>query len=91
MSTFKEHFGSNCFDENNNIEICTKDSSIIVAILSAGTAFGSLISAPAGDFFGRRLALVLSVLVFTVGAIVQVCAEDIPALLVGRYVELVKE
>lgn len=85
MSKFKEQFGAHCTDINGNAEICTSDSSIIVAILSAGTAVGALISAPVGDYLGRRIALLLSVAIFTIGAIVQVCAEDIPMLLVGRY------
>jgi hypothetical protein len=40
MTEFKEQFGkhTNCVDEKGAIDICTKDSSIIVAILSAGTA-----------------------------------------------------
>ena len=86
MSEFKEQFGAHCRDIHGNPEICTKDSSIIVAILSVGTVVGALISAPVGDALGRRIALLLSVAIFAIGAIIQVCAEDIAMLLVGRYV-----
>jgi SP family sugar:H+ symporter-like MFS transporter len=88
MTEFKEQFGkhTNCIDDNGAIDICTKDSSIIVAILSAGTALGALLAAPTGDSLGRRKTLLLAVAIFCVGAIFQVAADNIDLLLVGRYV-----
>jgi SP family sugar:H+ symporter-like MFS transporter len=88
MTQFKEQFGSKCYDDNGKLEICTKDSSIIVAILSAGTALGALLAAPAGDSVGRRRALLISVAIFCLGAVFQVCAQAIAMMLVGRYVTL---
>lgn len=85
MRNFKDQFGTTCM-ANDLVDICTKDSSLIVAILSAGTAVGALIAAPTGDFFGRRKTLLLSVGVFCIGAIFQVCAQEIAMLLVGRSV-----
>ncbi|KAH6979961.1 hypothetical protein EDB82DRAFT_478659 [Fusarium venenatum] len=87
MTEFKEQFGkhTNCVDENGAIDICTKDSSIIVAILSAGTALGALLAAPTGDSLGRRKTLLLAVAIFCVGAIFQVAADNIDLLLVGRF------
>jgi SP family sugar:H+ symporter-like MFS transporter len=82
MNAFKRQFGTNCSDEDGNL--CTSDSSLIVAILSAGTAVGALLSAPAGDSLGRRLTLMIFVGIFCIGSIFQVCAQDIPLLLVGR-------
>lgn len=90
MNEFKKQFARKCRGTTQNLEndvnICPEDSSIIVAILSAGTALGALLAAPAGDFFGRRKSLLLSVAVFCIGAICQVCAAAIPMLLAGRYV-----
>lgn len=88
MTEFKEQFGkhTNCVDEKGAIDICTKDSSIIVAILSAGTALGALFAAPTGDSLGRRKALLLAVAIFCIGAIFQVAANNIDLLLVGRLV-----
>lgn len=85
MKEFKEQFGTTCRDSSDNIDICTRDSSLIVAILSAGTALGALIAAPTGDYFGRRQSLLLSVGVFCIGAIFQVCATMTAMLLVGRW------
>jgi SP family sugar:H+ symporter-like MFS transporter len=84
MREFKDQFGTTCYDDDDRLEICTDDSSLIVAILSAGTAVGALLSAPAADSIGRRHTLLLSVGVFCIGAIFQVCAASIPMLLVGR-------
>ncbi|KAF5622952.1 RCO3 glucose transporter [Fusarium sp. NRRL 52700] len=87
MTEFKEQFGkhTNCHDEKGAIDICTKDSSIIVAILSAGTALGALLAAPTGDSLGRRKTLLVAVGIFCLGAIFQVCANNIDLLLVGRF------
>lgn len=89
MREFKDQFGTTCFDKDTGlIDICPKDSSLIVAILSAGTIFGALLAAPAGDFFGRRQTLLISVGVFCIGAVFQVCAQATAMLLVGRCVQL---
>lgn len=85
MDEFKKQFARNCTNNSDSSSLCPKDSSIIVGILSVGTAVGALISAPFGDWLGRRKSLLLAVALFCVGAICQVCAEDIPLLLVGRY------
>lgn len=82
MPTFKEQFSANCWSHGKP-EICPRQLSTIVAILSAGTAVGALLAAPAGDSLGRRITL-LSVGVFCIGAICQVCADAVPLLLVGR-------
>jgi SP family sugar:H+ symporter-like MFS transporter len=86
MDEFKDQFATKCKirNEMGDTQLCTKDSSLIVAILSAGTALGALLSAPAGDSIGRRKTLMLAVGIFCIGSIFQVCAQDIPMLLVGR-------
>ncbi|KAH7156611.1 hypothetical protein EDB81DRAFT_396051 [Dactylonectria macrodidyma] len=84
MNEFKEQFGTTCRDSSGDLEICTKDSSIIVAILSAGTALGALLAAPTGDSLGRRKTLLLSVGIFCLGSIFQVCAQATDMLLAGR-------
>ncbi|KAL8829268.1 MAG: hypothetical protein Q9191_002114 [Dirinaria sp. TL-2023a] len=55
------------------------------SILSAGTFFGSLSAAPMGDFFGRRLGLILSNFVFIFGVILQTAATAIPLFVAGRF------
>jgi MFS family permease len=87
MEQFRRQFATQPPPSEGAIPSLTvKEASIIVAILSAGTVFGALLSAPAADSFGRRLSLLLAVAVFCLGGILQTCASDIPVLLAGRYV-----
>lgn len=86
MQSFRTQFSTG-YMEDKVPGIAPSQSSLIVAILSLGTIFGSLFAAPGGDTFGRRRSLIASVGVFCFGVIFQVCAHDIPVLLVGRYVD----
>ncbi|KAB8342900.1 hypothetical protein FH972_022497 [Carpinus fangiana] len=65
--------------------ITNDQSSLIVSILSAGTFFGALSAAPAGDLLGRRFGLVLSNAIFCVGVILQTASADIPVFVAGRF------
>ncbi|KAB5578415.1 general substrate transporter [Coniochaeta sp. 2T2.1] len=85
MRSFLDQFSTGARDKNGLPSLKPEQISIIVAILSAGTMLGALISAPVGDYFGRRLSLIGSVAVFCFGVIFQVCADNIPLLLVGRF------
>lgn len=65
--------------------ITATQSSEIVSLLSAGTFFGALTAAPTGDFFGRRIGLMVSTVVFTFGVILQTAATEIPLFVAGRF------
>ena len=84
MAAFRRDFTTQAPGHDGQHIIAPSQSSIIVAILSAGTAVGSLLAAPVGDSIGRRLSLLFSVAVFCFGGIFQVCATNIDMLLVGR-------
>jgi MFS transporter, SP family, sugar:H+ symporter len=87
MKSFRNQFSTGFIDEGDNEpNITPSQSSLIVAILSLGTVVGSLFSAPAADFCGRRKALVLAIVVFSLGVTLQIISSDIPMLLAGRYV-----
>ena len=60
-------------------------TSEIVSILSAGTFFGALLSAPIADMIGRRLAMIFNTGVFTFGVILQTAATAIPMFVAGRF------
>ena len=66
-------------------DVTGSQSSEIVSILSAGTFFGALTASPIGDYFGRRLGLILSTFVFTFGVILQTAAAAIPLFVAGRF------
>lgn len=86
MESFKDHFNSGYRDEFGHFDMSPREVSLIVAMLSAGTVLGALMSAPAGDRWGRRYSLVGAIGVFCIGAIFQVCAENVATLTVGRGV-----
>lgn len=66
-------------------DVSPSQSSEIVSLLSAGTFFGALAAAPMADLLGRRLGLIASNAVFTVGVIMQTAATAIPLFVAGRF------
>jgi len=72
--------------QTHMLGITANQQSEIVSLLSAGTFFGALTAAPTGDFCGRRYGLMVSVVVFTVGVILQTIATAIPLFVAGRFV-----
>ncbi|KAI1739109.1 general substrate transporter [Xylaria scruposa] len=84
MKSFRDQFSTGYRDEHGELSLRPDQISITVAILSAGTFFGALVSAPFGDWIGRRLSIIASIGVFIVGVIFQVTARALPLLLAGR-------
>jgi len=73
-------------DADGNVALGSGDKSLIVSILSVGTFFGALMAAPSADLLGRRMGLVFSCVVFTLGVILQTAATAIPLFVVGRLI-----
>ena len=65
--------------------ITSSESSLIVSLLSAGTFFGALASAPLADLTGRRMGLIYSCVVFSFGVVLQTAATAIPLFVAGRF------
>ena len=86
MDTFKHDFSTGSVDELGKPSMTPSQVSLIVAMLSAGTAVGALLSAPIGDRWGRRLSLIFAIGVFCMGAVLQLCATNVALLVVGRCV-----
>ena len=59
-------------------DVSASQSSEIVSILSAGTFFGALLSAPVADNLGRRWGMIFNTVVFTFGVILQTTATRDP-------------
>ena len=86
MNAFRQQFSTGYIDPHDNKpNVSPAQSSIIVAILSAGTFFGALIAAPMGDRMGRRISLIIAVAVFSFGVLLQTIAMAITLLVLGRY------
>ena len=86
MKSFRDQFSTGYRNSDHDLDLRPDQIAIAVAILSAGTVAGALISAPFGDWIGRRLSIIASIGVFIIGVIFQVVADALPLLLAGRYV-----
>ena len=84
MKAFRKQFSEGYIDDLGVLTISPSKSSQIVAILSAGTFFGALFAAPFGDRLGRRISLIISVVIFSFGVLLQTCAMHVPILIAGR-------
>ncbi|KKY26458.1 putative mfs monosaccharide [Phaeomoniella chlamydospora] len=86
MKYWRKLFSTGYINPTDNYpDITSSQSSEIVSILSAGTFFGALLSAPLADFIGRRLAMIFNTVVFTFGVILQTVATGIPLFVAGRF------
>ncbi len=86
MNAFRKQFSTGYIDPHDgNPNVSPAQSSVIVAILSAGTFFGDLLAAPMGDRLGRRISLIIAVAIFSFGVLLQTIAMAITLLVLGRY------
>lgn len=86
MPYWRRQFSTGYVNPTDNIlDVTSSQKSKIVSLLSAGTFFGALTAAPTGDILGRRLGLVASCVVFTIGVILQTAATAIPMFVAGRF------
>jgi len=86
MKAFREQFSTGYIDPHDgDPNVSPAQSSIIVAILSAGTFFGALLAAPIGDKIGRRISLIIAVIIFSFGVLLQTIAMAITLLVLGRF------
>ncbi|KAI0432369.1 general substrate transporter [Xylaria sp. FL1042] len=85
MTSFRDQFSTGYRNDQHEPDLRPDQISITVAILSAGTFAGALISAPFGDWIGRRLSIIASIGVFILGVIFQLTANALPLLLAGRF------
>ncbi|KAJ9616087.1 Plasma membrane low glucose sensor [Knufia peltigerae] len=86
MKKWRELFSTGYINPVDHLpDVNTAQQSEIVSILSAGTFFGAIFSAPAADYLGRRWAMILNSCVFAFGVILQVAATSIPLFSAGRF------
>ena len=77
MEYFQKEFATNTVGPPT---LTASQISLIVSILSAGTFFGALTASPFGDILGRRLGLIVSCFIFSIGVAFQVASTTIPIL-----------
>ncbi|KAL2357250.1 MFS transporter [Cryomyces antarcticus] len=62
-------------------------SGLIVALLSIGTMIGAIVAAPLADRIGRKMSVSVWCVIFTVGVIIQIAAENKwYQIMMGRWV-----
>lgn len=89
MRQFKYDFGdpnTGVADPYKGYNISSTDKSLITSILSAGTFCGALSAGYIADRFGRKVALWLGTLIYTIGVILEIVAPPRDLLIVGRAV-----
>ena len=86
MEYWRKLFSTGYINPKDHLpDVSASQSSAIVSILSAGTFFGALFSAPVADDLGRRLGMIFNCVVFTFGVILQTIATSIPLFDAGRF------
>ncbi|KAK4526945.1 hypothetical protein GAYE_SCF29G4864 [Galdieria yellowstonensis] len=70
----------------SDLHIDSSRMSMIVGFTPLGAIFGALIIMPANDLFGRKYAIVIASILFTVGAILEADAHSFGVLLAGRMI-----
>ena len=80
LKSFQHDFGIN--DDNK-----TKISSLIVALQQAGAFVAALGCAPVADWLGRKKSIMIAMVLFVIGVIIEVCpTHSLAAFYVGRVV-----
>ncbi|KAH3902691.1 sugar porter family MFS transporter SCDLUD_000275 [Saccharomycodes ludwigii] len=75
------------FTTNPSREFTAQQVSILVSSLSLGTFFGALSAPLIADNYGRRISILLSTfIVFIAGNTLQICANGLALLCVGRVI-----
>jgi len=86
MGAFKRDFGHNTGGSTDTYTIDAPIQSLIVSILSVGTFIGALVAGVAGDWLGRKWAIIFSCVVFSVGIALQTAAAALGLMVAGRFI-----
>ncbi len=70
----------------DQFHISSSAAAMAVTLGLVGYVVGSLLDGVIGDRYGRRLALTLSVITFSIGSLIAVFSQDLTVLCVGRFI-----
>ena len=59
---------------------------MVVSVAIIGAAIGSFLGGPAADKFGRKPTIIISDVMFTVGAVVMGFSQSLVVLIIGRFI-----
>jgi len=76
MDNFLKNFGNKTDPQTGAKSFSPAISGTIVGLLSIGTMFGALLSAPVADRFGRKICIILWNIMFCIGVIIQMASTN---------------
>lgn len=85
MPTFQQTFGEYSIT-TNEFEFSNTRVGLIIAIFNIGCAVGGLTLAKLGDVVGRKVALILTMLVYISGIVVQISSQHWVQFMIGRII-----
>jgi MFS family permease len=59
---------------------------LVVSMFTTGAFFGAAFAGPSGDYFGRRLTIVIGAVIFCLGGGLQTGASNVGFLYSGRFI-----
>ena len=69
-----------------DLNLSSNQQSLVNSFMPLGAVFGSIILGPANEYFGRRGALILSIVFYTVGAALEAGSINFDMMIAGRLV-----
>ncbi|KAI0628433.1 AmMst-1 [Trametes polyzona] len=84
MNDWIRTFGKPDSSSSIGYSVSTSRESLVVSILSAGTFFGALAGAPSADILGRRISIMLTCIIFSLGVALQTGATNFATFTIGR-------
>ncbi|KAI5803850.1 general substrate transporter [Geopyxis carbonaria] len=70
----------------DNKELAVHEKELITALCSGGAFVGAILAGSTADRYGRKLAIYVACVLFTVGAVIQAAAYGMVQMAVGRFV-----
>lgn len=70
----------------NDLHLDTRQNSLVNAGMPLGAVGGALILSPANEYFGRKGAIIISIILYTIGAALEAGAMDFGMIVAGRVV-----
>lgn len=85
MTDYKRRFGT--LGENGEYSISTIRTGLIVSLFNVGCAFGCIFLSKIADIWGRRIGIMICMVIYTVGIIIQIAAQHSwVQIMVGRII-----